>query len=66
MTRERIGLIILAIVLLGFGIYDFWDGCRSGHSILRGILSVSGGFLTGFWCSGWPPKHQRKAGPPVL
>lgn len=66
MTRKRIGLIILAAVLLGFGIYDFWDGYRSGGSVLRGMLSVLGGLLTGFWCSGWPPNGQRKAGPPVL
>jgi hypothetical protein len=66
MTRKQIGLIILALALVGFGIYDFWDGYHSGHSVLRGILSVLAGILWGFFCSGWPRRSHREDGPPVV
>jgi hypothetical protein len=62
--RKRTGLILLVFVLVGFGIYDFWDGYRNGHSAFLGILSVLAGLLATLLSLPWESRDEE--GPPVV
>ena len=64
--RKKVGLAFFAVVLIGFGIYDFWGGYGNSGSIAAGIFSVLVGILSAIWYGGWPAKSKKNSGPPVV